>query len=73
MEIGQGSFYATFGSKQELFRRALDDFADKVIAEMLAVLRCSDDPRAAVLALLAGAADIDGGDPAHRGAFWSTP
>ena len=69
MGIGQGSFYATFGSKQELFRRALDSFAEEVIGKMTAVLRAGGDAKTAIGALLERAAAIYSGDPAHRGCF----
>ncbi|MCA9617615.1 MAG: TetR family transcriptional regulator [Myxococcales bacterium] len=69
MGIGQGSFYATFGSKEQLFRRALDDFAEAVVGRMVAVLRAGETPREAIAALLGGAVRIYASDPAHRGCF----
>lgn len=69
MGIGQGSFYATFGSKEELFRRALDGFAEEVVGKMVAVLRAGRGPKEALTALLEGGAGIYASDPAHRGCF----
>ena len=67
MGIGQGSFYATFGSKEELFRRVLDDFAQGAVGQMVALLRAVPDPTQAVAQLLERTAEIYASDPAHRG------
>jgi TetR/AcrR family transcriptional repressor of nem operon len=69
MGIGQGSFYATFGSKDALFRAALDDFAQHVIGRMVAVLREDGDAKDRLATLLSGAAEIYAGDREHRGCF----
>ena len=44
MKINKGSFYNTFGSKKELFTKAIDQYGDEFKADVLEYLTEFDDP-----------------------------
>ncbi len=69
MGIRQGSFYATFGSKKELFHRALDHYANEIIGQLVRWLRDEDGSLDRLAGLLVRAAGAYAADPAHRGCF----
>lgn len=52
MGIGRGSLYETFGSKEQLFVRALTRYADRSVAAMVDCLEAADDPLEGIRALL---------------------
>ena len=67
MQLSRSSFYACFGSKQEIFTAAVQAYADTCFANFSAVVHASPDPSAGVRAVLAAVADIEGGT---RGCFF---
>ena len=69
MKINKGSLYNAFGSKKELFDRALARYDQQNRAARLAELRGWNDPRAAIDALFQGLIDGARNDPAHLGCF----
>jgi TetR/AcrR family transcriptional repressor of nem operon len=69
MQIGQGSFYATFGSKKDLFQRALDGYSEEAVGHMVQWLRKADEPLVGLETLLERIASMYAGDPEHRGCF----
>ncbi len=44
LEIGKGSFYDTFGSKQQLFDRCLSRYSSDGIVQMETIIESFDDP-----------------------------
>jgi len=52
MGIGRGSLYETFGSKEQLFVRALTRYADRSLEGMVACLEDADDPLEGIRDLL---------------------
>lgn len=52
MGIGRGSLYEAFGSKEELFARALRRYAERSLDGMLACLEAVDDPLEGIAGLL---------------------
>jgi len=57
MGIGRGSLYETFGSKEELFARALRRYAERSLDGMLACLLAADDPVRGIADLLGKVVD----------------
>ena len=55
MEIGRGSLYETFGSKEQLFERALSRYVDRGLSAMIACVENAADPLEGVRSLLRGA------------------
>ncbi len=66
MGLSRSSFSACFGSKHSLLRAALRCYADGRFAALTAASKAAD-PRAAVRAMLATIADVDG---ASRGCLF---
>ena len=54
MGIGRGSLYHAFGSKQELFQRALTRYATRNLGDMVALIERADAPLEAIRALFRG-------------------
>jgi TetR/AcrR family transcriptional repressor of nem operon len=52
MGIGRGSLYEAFGSKEELFARALRRYADRSLDMMLGCLAQADDPLEGIAVLM---------------------
>lgn len=69
MQINKGSLYNAFGSKKELFDRALARYDQQNRAARLAELRQWDNPKAAIDALFQGLIDTAKADPEHLGCF----
>ena len=69
MQINKGSLYNAFGSKKELFDRALARYDQQNRAARLAELRQWDDPKAAIEALFQGLIDSAEADPSRLGCF----
>ena len=61
MGLSRSSFYACFGSKHALLMAAVQRYADGRFATLAARAAACADPRAAVRAMLAVIADVDGG------------
>jgi AcrR family transcriptional regulator len=66
MGITRPSLYATFGNKEELFRKALDRYESGVMGFMAEALR-QHPARAAVAGLLYGFADAQSGEATPAG------
>ncbi len=54
LDMRPGSIYATFGSKDELFREALDRYAERSMAELERVLTAHQSPLGGLVAYLRG-------------------
>lgn len=67
MRLSRSSFYACFGSKQGVFTAAVHAYADECFTTFSAAAEAAPDPLAAVRAVLAAVADVDGGT---RGCFF---
>jgi TetR/AcrR family transcriptional repressor of nem operon len=61
--IGSGSLYAAFGSKEELYARALARYTSRNAAELVAHLESADEVRPALRAALTAMAEADLCDP----------
>ncbi len=61
MGLSRSSFYACFGSKHALLMAALRLYADERFAALSQQASAHTDPRAAVQAMLAEIAEVDGG------------
>ena len=61
MGLSRSSFYACFGSKHALLMAAVRDYSDERYAALTERVTSCSDPRAAVRAMLAVIADIEGG------------
>lgn len=66
--IGKGSMYAAFGSKQQLYTRALDMYCERQAVGLVERLGRADDVRGAVRGVLIDMAETDLLDP-ERGCF----
>ena len=67
MQINRGSLYATFGSKRELHRQALDRYLARDRARLATALDGTRPLRSALAHLLGDDADALAGDPQRRG------
>lgn len=67
MGIGRGSLYETFGSKEELFTRALNRYADRSYEMMLACINDAPDPVSGIRALIEKMADMHADNPDRSG------
>lgn len=67
MGIGRGSLYETFGSKEQLFVRALTRYADRSLEGMVACLEDADDPLEGIRDLLHKVVDNHAGNPDRSG------
>jgi TetR/AcrR family transcriptional repressor of nem operon len=67
MGIGRGSLYETFGSKEELFVRALTRYAERSLADMVACLEAADDPMQGIRNLMHKVAETHAGNPDRSG------
>jgi TetR/AcrR family transcriptional repressor of nem operon len=67
MEIGRGSLYETFGSKQQLFRAALTRYADQALGDQIQRIERADDPIAGISTMLQELVDHHADDGSHRG------
>lgn len=65
--IGKGSLYNTFGSKQELFQRALRRYRDSQIAALVETLEQPGPVKERLRTALLGLAEMDLSDPTRRG------
>ncbi|MDN5856427.1 MAG: TetR/AcrR family transcriptional regulator [Actinomycetia bacterium] len=65
--IGKGSLYNTFGSKQELFQRALRRYRDSQIAALVETLEQPGPVKERLRTALLGLAKMDLSDPTRRG------
>ncbi|MEU6840427.1 helix-turn-helix domain-containing protein [Streptomyces sp. NPDC046716] len=63
LRIGSGSLYAAFGSKEELYGRALDLYCADLVRHLTERLRADGDIRATVRELLLALAAADLADP----------
>ena len=61
MGLSRSSFYACFGSKQAVFKRAVEQYADDYFSALCTAASAEADPIAGALALLARVADSEGG------------
>ncbi|MEV5150105.1 TetR/AcrR family transcriptional regulator [Streptomyces sp. NPDC052727] len=61
--IGSGSLYAAFGSKEELYARALERYTSRNAAELVMHLESADEVRPALRAALTAMAEADLCDP----------
>lgn len=71
MGINPPSFYAAFGSKEVIFREALDVYLATVAAETMGVLDTIPDAVAAVRAMLRASADTALASPSSEGCMIS--
>lgn len=69
MELNRGSFYNTFGSKQELFERALEKYDKECRQPMLAQLEALDNPKQAIDNFFDMTVSRTLSDPQHKGCF----
>lgn len=67
--IGRASMYATFGSKHDLYLRALDRYLDDVNGKAAATLFPQGDSLAAVKHLIRSFAEDSVNDPDRKGCF----
>jgi AcrR family transcriptional regulator len=67
MGMGRPSIYRAFGSKDELFLKALGRYADTVASAPVAALQAPGTARDAITAFLGATVDYVTADPAHRG------
>ncbi len=67
--IGMGSFYGTFGSKHDLFVRAIERYRDDNHVYLASLLASEDAPREILERLLSGYLDETLGEALHRGCF----
>jgi TetR/AcrR family transcriptional repressor of nem operon len=65
--VGQGSLYAAFGSKDALYRSALERYVDRQGAQLLAALETEEELRPVLRRALIGLAEADLADPGRRG------
>ena len=65
--IGKGSLYNTFGSKHELFQRALRRYRDSQLDALTETLERPGPVKERLRAALRGLADMDLSDPTRRG------
>ncbi|MFJ5534796.1 TetR/AcrR family transcriptional regulator [Streptomyces sp. NPDC093261] len=66
--IGSGSLYAAFGSKEQLYARALERYCSRNAGALIAELESATDMRSALRAALTAMAEADLDDP-ERGCF----
>ncbi|MGV9563439.1 TetR/AcrR family transcriptional regulator [Streptomyces sp. NPDC003480] len=66
--IGSGSLYAAFGSKEQLYARALERYCSRNAGALIAELESATDVRSALRAALTAMAEADLDDP-ERGCF----
>ncbi|MEU6091007.1 TetR/AcrR family transcriptional regulator [Streptomyces sp. NPDC047085] len=66
--IGSGSLYAAFGSKEQLYARALERYCSRNAGALIADLESATDVRSALRAALTAMAEADLCDP-ERGCF----
>src|SRR3954463_144115 len=66
--IGSGSLYAAFGSKEQLYARALERYSSRNAGALIAELESATDVRSALRAALTAMAEADLCDP-ERGCF----
>ncbi|MFE0180742.1 TetR/AcrR family transcriptional regulator [Streptomyces olivaceus] len=67
LSIGKGSLYNAFGSKRELFLRALRRYRDTQTAALVETLDRPGPVKERVRAALTAIAEMDLADPDHRG------
>lgn len=67
--IGRGSFYDTFGSKRELYLRALDRYRERNAQALIVLLDEPGPVKAALRRMLTALAEDALGDPERRGCF----
>ena len=67
MSMGRPSIYRAFGSKDELFLKALGRYADTVASAPVAAVQAPGTVREAITAFLNATVDYVTADPAHRG------
>lgn len=65
--IARASLYATFGSKSELYHRALERYCTRQAGPVLAALEAPGPIMPTIHGLLSHLADITAGDPERRG------
>jgi TetR/AcrR family transcriptional repressor of nem operon len=65
--IGKGSLYNTFGSKHQLFMRALYRYRELVTSQLLQTLEGPEPVKDRLRAALESLVEIDMADPARRG------
>ncbi|MBY8880241.1 TetR/AcrR family transcriptional regulator [Actinacidiphila acidipaludis] len=65
LSIGSGSFYAAFGSKEQLYVRSLDRYVSLQRRDLENALDAEDEIRPAVRRLLASLIEADLADPAR--------
>lgn len=65
--IGRGSLYAAFGSKDGLYRAALDHYLDLTASAMLHSLTDGEDVISTIRTAMLGRLEIAVGDPLRRG------
>ena len=70
MGINRGSIYATFGSKRELYLRALERYLERDRATLTALLKAGPDLRASLGRLLSSYAERLVADPERKGCFF---
>lgn len=67
--IGKGSFYATFGSKEQLFHRCIDRYTEASLPFLDVALDADADIRTALEKLLQGYVEGLMNDPRRKGCF----
>lgn len=67
--IGRGSFYDTFGSKRELYLRALDRYRERNAQALMVLLDEPGPVKPALRRMLTALAEDALGDPERRGCF----
>lgn len=65
LSIGSGSFYAAFGSKEQLYLRALERYVTLQHTELAGILEDATDVRTALRHLLTSLVEADLADPAR--------
>jgi len=68
MGLSKSSFYATFGSKHELFLATLDRYGETHAASLIAILEGAQSPRQAIATILEGAVRASNAEE-RRGCF----
>jgi TetR/AcrR family transcriptional repressor of nem operon len=67
MGIGRGSLYEAFGSKEQLFARALTRYAERSMDMMVECLEAADDPVQGIRDLLHRTVENHAGNPDRSG------
>lgn len=70
MQLSRSSFYASFGTKREVFLAAIQTYTDEHFAAVSSIADSTTDPLAATQAVLATITDLADADGGGRGCFF---